>query len=257
MKKIFISYVRENRKIIDNICERFEEANIEYWLDRKDIDPGKDWRLAIKKAIKEGSLFLACFSTESVSKETSYMNEELCLAIEILRQKRIDAGWFIPVRLNKCEIPDHEISSGRSLNNIQRVDLFEEFEEGLKRLIEAIRRRLNIENDHNLDNKSTTEYKAFKSLIDSGSNEFFHNADMGHPVYMAGATGSIDDFWKYADGPERNILFKKLSELSDNLKNKGIEDSGYRWWYDFSSWESFCRYVVNAYRRKHGFEELE
>ena len=63
-KRVFVSYVRENSDEIDGICAEFNKYNIEYWLDRDRINPGKFWKDAIKTAINSGAYFLACFSRE-------------------------------------------------------------------------------------------------------------------------------------------------------------------------------------------------
>ena len=63
-KRVFISYIRENSDQIDQICQVLQKNNIEYWLDRDQIDPGKLRRKGIREAIKKGAVFTACFSQE-------------------------------------------------------------------------------------------------------------------------------------------------------------------------------------------------
>ena len=106
MKHVFISYVRENKEIVDWFCKELESYGIKVWLDRNDIDPGTFWEEAIRKAIQEGAFFIACFSKEYSDRRKTYMNEEITLAIKELRLRHTDQAWFIPVKLNECEIPD-------------------------------------------------------------------------------------------------------------------------------------------------------
>lgn len=140
IKKVFVSYVRDNSDEIDKICEEFRRNNIEYWLDRDQIEPGKLWKVAIKDAINEGAYFLACFSKEYEEKNVTYMNEELLVAIDILRKKHFDSGWFIPIKLSECEIPEMDIGAGKTLNDIQCLNLYKDWETGLQRLIDVIKR---------------------------------------------------------------------------------------------------------------------
>ena len=86
-RKVFVSYVRDNYLQIDKLCKAFIENDIEYWLDRKDIDPGKFWKDSIKAAINNGAYFLACFSKEYNEREETFMNEELLESVEILRHQ--------------------------------------------------------------------------------------------------------------------------------------------------------------------------
>jgi hypothetical protein len=46
------------------------------------------------------------------------------LAIEQLRLRRPEEPWLIPVRFDECDIPDRDIGGGRTLNSLQRADLF-------------------------------------------------------------------------------------------------------------------------------------
>jgi hypothetical protein len=71
-------------------------------------------------------VFIACFSEASLARAKSYQNEELILAIEQLRLRPQHDLWFIPVRLNECEIPDLDIGGGRTLGHFHSADLFGE-----------------------------------------------------------------------------------------------------------------------------------
>jgi hypothetical protein len=140
-KHVFISYVRENQEQVDRLISDLEKNGVHVWLDRKDIKPGSRWKDAIRDAIRQGDFFIACFSKEYVSKNKTYMNEELALAIEELRQYGTDREWFIPVILSECEIPNRTIGPGETLQDIQHVLLYEDWEGGIKRIISVIGNR--------------------------------------------------------------------------------------------------------------------
>lgn len=138
----FLSYVREDAVAVNLIQHRLVSAGIQVWRDTTSLWPGQDWRVQIRRAIKEDALaFVACFSRNSESRHVSYQNEELILAIEQLRTRRPGTEWLIPVRLDECEIPDLDIGAGRTLRSIQRVDVFGQHQErALFVLVEAVRR---------------------------------------------------------------------------------------------------------------------
>ncbi|MEC4684123.1 MAG: hypothetical protein VST71_00070 [Nitrospirota bacterium] len=92
-------------------------------------------------------------------------------------------------------------------------------------------------------------YRGLKSLIETNSGLGLHNADGGHPVYIAGSQGNINQDQKYADSPETSTLFQMLSSLSEKLKKNGIESHSYRWWYDFSDWQKYCEFIIEAYKK--------
>ena len=95
-------------------------------------------------------------------------------------------------------------------------------------------------------------YQGLKSLIDHGEGSGFHNGDMGHPVYLLGASGKRSPDFDYADRPKKNDLFFMLSQLSHRLKKEGVTD--HIPWYDFSDWEAFCKYVVKQHKKIRGLE---
>ena len=138
MNKAFISYVRENIEMVDRLCQELKSHGIEVWLDRNDIDPGLRWKQEIRRAIQDGAFFIACFSQEYNERDKTYMNEELTIAIEELRQRPTDQSWFIPVKLNKCEIPDHDIGAGETLREIEYVKLYEDWDSSIQRILKVI-----------------------------------------------------------------------------------------------------------------------
>lgn len=250
-KRVFISYVKENSDEIAQICEAFQKNDIEYWIDREKIKPATLWKTAIKEAINEGAYFLACFSKEYEEKSETYMNEEIYVAIEILRRKHFNSGWFIPVKLSDCNIPAIEIGAGYTLQDIQYLEFYKDWDTSIERLIDVIKRE---ENTGGLASNDfwgeTLIYQGLKSLIENGDGVGFHNADLGHPVYVSGAIGKFQEMWEYADSPEKNQLFKMLSKLSKELKELGIEDIRFIWWYDFSEWKDFCKFAVDVYKKR-------
>lgn len=85
-----------------------------------------------------GGRFVACFSREYSARSKTYMNEELTVAIEELRQRPTDRGWFVPIKLSNCEIPDLDIGAGASLLDIQWLDLWSDWDIGVKRLVDVL-----------------------------------------------------------------------------------------------------------------------
>ena len=138
MNGVFISYVKENKKAVYEFYQDLKSHDINVWLDRNEIDPGARWKHAIRKAIREGAFFVACFSKEYNNRDKTYMNEELIFAIEELRQRPTERIWFIPVKLNECEIPDRDIGGGETLRDLQYVNLKEDWGGGIQSILEVI-----------------------------------------------------------------------------------------------------------------------
>lgn len=116
----FISYVREDSGRVERVNSALEAAGIKIWQDTRNLWPGEDWRVRIRESItKGGPAFIACFSNASVCKPSSYMNEELVLAVEHFRRARPGRVWLIPVRLDECALPEFDLGAGRRLSNLQ------------------------------------------------------------------------------------------------------------------------------------------
>jgi TIR domain len=136
----FVSYVHEDVDAVDQLVSALQAASIPVWKDTQDLWPGEDWQQKIREAIEDGSLaFIACFSTSSVQKTKTYMNAELNLAVEQIRLMKPGHVWLLPVRLDDCELPRFDIGGNRTLNSLQRIDLFGPMREAnLARLLTSI-----------------------------------------------------------------------------------------------------------------------
>lgn len=135
---VFLSYVREDDLVVERLKQELTDRGICVWLDRQDIEPGARWKPAIRRAIREGKFFIACFSTNYRTRERTYMNEELNIAIEELRLRPVERIWFIPLKLSPCDIPEYDIGFGDTLHALQSVDLFPDWETGLQRLLTVV-----------------------------------------------------------------------------------------------------------------------
>ena len=159
MENIFISYARENIDVAQNIFSDLKNAGFDPWLDKNALLPGQNWKIEIKKAIKDCSQFLALLSSKSLSKR-GYVQKELKVAFEVLDKIPDSDIFVIPARLDECR-PSHE-----KLNELQWVDLFPSYKEGLKKILQALR-----PNSMDLFDKSLIQ-GLVKILVDKGSHKF-------------------------------------------------------------------------------------
>jgi HEAT repeat protein len=142
MPHVFVSYVREDASQVNRLCADLAQFGVKVWLDKDNIKPGARWKDAIRDAIKGGDYFVACFSKNYVSRSSStktYMNEELQLALDELRQYGPNRSWFIPVLLSECEVPSLTISARETLQDVQWVVLFRNWEEGVAKILGVIK----------------------------------------------------------------------------------------------------------------------
>ena len=126
--KVFLSYARENVTDVQELYDELAEVGVQPWMDIKDLLPGQDWDVAIRKAIQDADAVVVCVSTDSVKKQ-GYLQQEIGRALEHWNDKLEDDIYLIPVRLNNCEIPE-------LLRRFQSVDLWGR--RGFTRLLNAI-----------------------------------------------------------------------------------------------------------------------
>ncbi len=138
MAHVFVSYVREDSAKVTRLAEALSSFGIKVWLDRDNIKAGQKWKDAIRDGISQGAFFLACFSQAYCESSKTYMNEELTLAVEELRQRSSGLEWFIPVLLDDCEPPRRAIGGGETLADLQQVLLFKDWADGINRILAVI-----------------------------------------------------------------------------------------------------------------------
>lgn len=139
MPKVFISYIQENKRDANRLAEELHKYGLEVFIDIHSLMPGSRWPDVLKQAIVDGDYFIACFSREYNRRRKSYMNEELLIAIDQLRLRPVDTIWLIPVKFSNCEIPNFKIGQGDTLRSIQWINLFDDWEVGIRKIVEVIK----------------------------------------------------------------------------------------------------------------------
>jgi hypothetical protein len=130
--RVFIAYVIEDYTHAVKLYRALARAGFNPWLDRKKLLPGQNWRRCIEHAIDTCDFFIACFSTKSVGKRGQFPYE-VRYALRSADRMPLDDVFVVPVRLVECQIPK------RIAWNMQYVDLFPDWEQGIMRLIASIR----------------------------------------------------------------------------------------------------------------------
>jgi len=140
-KHVFLSYCHDNVADVQQLHDDLIALGEAVWWD-KDILPGRDWKLEIRKAMINAYAVVLCLSRESQARTTTGIYPEAYYAIELYKQHAPGSIFLIPIRLSACEIPPIELYGTSTLADVlQYADLFPPSHraEELERLIEAIR----------------------------------------------------------------------------------------------------------------------
>lgn len=130
--RVFIAYVQEDLAFAKKLYRVLEENGFRPWLDKRKLLPGQNWPRAIETAIQTSDFFVACFSRRATSKRGSF-HSELRYALFCAAKVPLDEIFLIPLRLDDCLVPR------RISKQIQYIDLFPDWKDGIGRLIAVIK----------------------------------------------------------------------------------------------------------------------
>lgn len=131
--RVFVAYAAEDLELARRLCDGLSAAGCSPWLDKDQLLPGQNWPRALERAIEVSDAFVACFSPRSILKRGQFQSE-LRYALDCARRVPLDAPFLVPVRFEPCAVPR------RISDQVQYVDLFPDWERGLKRVARAIHR---------------------------------------------------------------------------------------------------------------------
>ena len=128
---VFICYGREDLEPARRLFLDLRSAGLKPWLDHECLQAGHRWKAAIRQAIHQSRFFIALLSSKTTERK-GFRNAEIREALEILRDYPESDTFFIPARLDNCEMPQAE------LWELQRVDLFPDWDMGVGRILKAL-----------------------------------------------------------------------------------------------------------------------
>jgi hypothetical protein len=132
MTEIFLSYAHEDLGVALQVYEYLSfYPSAKVWLDKESLLAGQEWSLEVEKAIERADYFVLLVSRHTLDR--GYVQREIRKALEVLDTIPEGGTFFLPVRIEDCEMPFHRA------NQLHRVDLFPNFKKGAHELVEAMR----------------------------------------------------------------------------------------------------------------------
>ena len=139
---VFISYSSQDKPVADAMCHTLENNGVRCWMAPRDILPGTSFEHAIVDAINSAKAFVIIVSSHSNS--SSHVENEVKLAWK--RGLTIIPFKIEDIRLN--EAFDFYFSSKHWLDAVTPP-----VEEHLERLIEVVKKVIDVSAQRNLDNR--------------------------------------------------------------------------------------------------------
>jgi cellulose biosynthesis protein BcsQ/DNA-binding CsgD family transcriptional regulator len=132
--RIFLSYASADIEKVQDLYERLVKDGFDPWLDKRNLLPGQDWTLEIRKAVKDADVMIVCLSRTAVRKE-GYVQKELRYALDMTDELPEGSIFIIPIRLEETEVP-------AQLKYLHWVDYFSEAKEyGYRQMVLALNQR--------------------------------------------------------------------------------------------------------------------
>jgi Skp family chaperone for outer membrane proteins len=119
----FFSYAHEDAEFALRLAKDLRAGAAAVWMDRLDIKPGQRWDRAIEDALAKCPQLLVILSPAAI--ESTNVMDEVSLALE-------EGKTVLPVIHRECKIPFR-------LRRLQYVDLTQNYDEGVVRLLETLR----------------------------------------------------------------------------------------------------------------------
>jgi hypothetical protein len=119
VKRVFISYSRNEREMARRISASLQEAGLKVWLDEDQLAPGANLVPAVDGALNDADYVVAILS----GSPSPFATHEI-------QEARASGKIVIPVLSNAIEIPD-------IIADLQHVDLTD-YQRGISHLIKAI-----------------------------------------------------------------------------------------------------------------------
>ena len=155
--QVFLASASEDKDSVIQLYLKLKNYGFKPWLDKFDLIAGQNWSEEISKAIRNSNVFIACLSKQSVQKQ-GYLQKELRLALSIYAEKTPGTIYFIPVKLNECDLPDLQISElGIKMSDIHWLELWQE--DGFERLLKAIQQALD-----KIDKSPNSKKEGYKDI---------------------------------------------------------------------------------------------
>jgi hypothetical protein len=127
---VFLVHAHSDKAAVHKLYTRLVKDGVRAWLDAENLQPGQDWQNEIRRALLNSDAVIVCLSKQ-FDKQRGYRHEELQIALAKAKLLTADKVFIIPVRLEKCDMPE-------ALSHLHRVDLFAAG--GYKKLLGALRK---------------------------------------------------------------------------------------------------------------------
>lgn len=103
--RVFLCHCSEDKDAVRSLHDKLLTSGHLPWLDEKQLLPGQDWDLEIRRAIRRSHVILVCLSDKTIVKR-GYVQKEIVRALDIADEQPEGAIFVIPAKLRPCDVPE-------------------------------------------------------------------------------------------------------------------------------------------------------
>lgn len=180
---VFISYAKENQTIAESYYTWLEKEGFSPWLDIKKLKGGQNWELEIDRAFKKANVIMLLMSSTSIDKR-GFVQREVKDALDNLRYKRPEDIYIIPVKIDKCNIPDYISTKLQFIDNTNNTN-FDHIRSSL--LLAAEQQAISI----NIGTKFEPYLIQNKEIRESWEDNSGYDIDISYPSFNDGINNTL------------------------------------------------------------------
>lgn len=106
---VFLSYASENRDAVEKLKAALDQAGVDVFFDREQLQSGNNWNVKLRRNISECSLFIPLISKETLTDDDRYFRIEWRLALERMQSVSFDPehAFVLPVVIDDTVVTCH------------------------------------------------------------------------------------------------------------------------------------------------------
>jgi adenylate cyclase len=104
-KAIFLSYASQDEEAARRICDALSAAGLEVWFDQSELSGGDAWDAAIRRQVRDCTLFMALISANTNARSEGYFRREWNLAVQRMLDMADDRPFLLPVLIDDTPEP--------------------------------------------------------------------------------------------------------------------------------------------------------
>ena len=132
--RAFLCHSSDDKPRVRDLYKRLRVQGVDPWLDQENLLPGQNWQQEIRDIMRIIDVVIVCLSQNSINK-VGFVQKEIMFALDVAEEYPNNTIFIIPIKLEKCVIPDR-------LSHLHAVNLYEK--RGFEFLMRSLRTRASI-----------------------------------------------------------------------------------------------------------------